>query len=72
MIDETYSMASCGEDSHPLLQTNHELSMKTIAWTRQVKRARVFCLQSGHDNDTWEEPAFRRVVEQGIAWCASG
>ncbi len=72
MIDETYSMASCGEDSHALLQTDHELSMKTIAWTRQVRKARVFCLQSGHDNDTWKEPAFRRVVEQGIAWCAAG
>lgn len=72
MIDETYSMASCGDDSHALLQTDHERSMKTIGWTRQVRKARVFCLQSGHDNDTWKEPAFRRVVEQGIAWCAAG
>jgi uncharacterized protein len=72
MIDETYSMASCGDDSHPLLQTDHELSMKTIAWTRQVANSRVFCLQSGHDNDTWKEPAFQRITEQGIAWCANG
>ncbi|MBT3266913.1 ThuA domain-containing protein [Candidatus Poribacteria bacterium] len=71
MIDETYSMDSCGDDSHALLATDHELSMKTLAWTRQVGDSRVFCLQSGHDNDTWKEPAFRRVVEQGIAWCAA-
>jgi type 1 glutamine amidotransferase len=71
MIDETYSMNSCGDDSHALLTTDHELSMDTLAWTRQVGESRVFCLQSGHDNDTWKEPAFQRVVEQGIAWCAA-
>jgi type 1 glutamine amidotransferase len=44
--------------------------MKTIAWTRQYKNARVFCYQSGHDNQAYANPNFRKVVARGIHWLA--
>jgi len=70
MIDETYKMDDPGEGSHALLTTDNPTSMKTIAWTRQHKNARVFCFQSGHDNDTFVDPNFREVLARGIQWVA--
>ena len=70
MIDETYTMADAGADSEVLLTTRHPKSMHTLAWTRTHKNARVFCFQSGHDNQTWVNGKFRDILRRGIHWCA--
>ena len=70
MIDETYIMSNAGEDSEILLTTDHSLSMETIAWTRQYKNANVFCLQSGHDGNTYSNKNFQTVLFRGIKWVA--
>jgi len=70
MADETYTMHDAGEGSEILLTTDHPRSMRTLAWTRRYRNARVFCLQSGHDNQTYADPHFRRVVSRGIQWVA--
>jgi len=70
MVDETYSMASAGEDRHLLLTTDHPRSRRVLGWTRQFRNARVFCYQSGHDNLTYVDPNFRKTVLRGIQWCA--
>ena len=68
--DETYTMSSADKDSRILLTTDHALSMRTLAWTRQFGKARVFCYQSGHDNATFGDPGFRTVLHRGIRWAA--
>lgn len=70
MIDETYTMADAGEGSEILLNTDHPKSMKTLGWARQYQKSRVFCLESGHDNQTWVDPNFREVLRRGLLWCA--
>jgi type 1 glutamine amidotransferase len=70
MTDETYTMADAGEGSEILLTADHPKSMKTIGWTREHKKSRVFCFESGHDNKTWSDPNFREVLRRGILWCA--
>lgn len=70
MVDETYTMADAGEGSEVLLTMEHEKSMKSIGWTRQHGKSRVFCFQSGHDAQSWREKPFQRVLTQGIEWCA--
>ena len=70
MTDETYSMKSPGEDSHMLLTTHHPKSMEVIGWTRIYRNSRVFCFESGHDNDTYAVPQFREVLTRGIKWVA--
>ena len=70
MVDEIYIMADPGEDSELLLTTDHPESMKMLAWARQYKNARVFCCQSGHDDQVFSDPNFRRVISQGIRWLA--
>jgi uncharacterized protein len=70
MVDELYPTEDAGPDCDVLLTTDHPKSMKTIAWTRKHRNARVFCFQSGHDGVTWAAPNFREVVARGIRWCA--
>lgn len=70
LVDETYSMASAGQDSHILLTTDHPDSMNVLGWTRQFRNSRVFCYQSGHDNLTYVNTGFRQTVLRGIQWCA--
>lgn len=72
MPDETYTMneplAAAGNT--PLLTVEHPLSMKCIAWTRPFGKAKVFCLASGHDGQTFVHPMFREVFGRGIRWVA--
>lgn len=70
MIDETYAMADAGAGSEILLTTTHPKSMRTLAWTRIYKNARVFCTASGHDNQTYANPMFQTVLARGIRWAA--
>jgi len=68
--DETYLMPSAGADSHVLLATAHPRSIATLAWTRTVGRAKVFCFQPGHDHLAWEHPAYAELLTRGMAWSA--
>jgi len=68
MVDETYSMNDAGGDSQVILNTDHPKSMQVLGWTRQYKNSRVFCYQSGHDNQVFADDNFRRVMAQGIDW----
>ncbi len=70
MIDETYEMASADADNDILLTTDHAECMETIAWAREFGQARVFCLQSGHDDQTFIDANFREVLRRGILWAA--
>jgi len=69
MTDETYLMASPGADSRALLVTDHPKSMKTVGWTRQYGKSRVFCLSLGHDAEAWGNGNFREVLSRGVLWC---
>jgi uncharacterized protein len=71
LVDETYTMDDAGEGSEILLTTSHPNSMRTIAWTRRYRNARVFCFESGHDNQAWSNPGFRQVLARGIRWAAN-
>ncbi len=70
MIDETYAMDEAGPGSRVLLTTDHPKSLRTLAWTRQHKRSRVFVLASGHDKKTYANPNFQTVLLRGIQWAA--
>ena len=69
MLDETYTMEE-PDDSEILLITDDPQSMKSIAWTRRYRNARVFCFQSGHDHHAYANPNFRQVLSRGIRWAA--
>jgi type 1 glutamine amidotransferase len=69
IIDETYIL---GEPEEPgnqiLIKTGNETSIKNIAWIRQYKKSRVFSFASGHDNQAYANPSFRKVLHNAILW----
>jgi len=66
LVDETYKMNS-PEDT-PLIVTDHELSLSTVAWTRQYKNSKVFCYASGHDSNSYNNSTFREIIRRGLLW----
>ena len=68
--DETYKMKIPLPDSEILLTTDHPKSMKVLAWVRRYQKSRVFCFQSGHDWQAWQNQNFVTVLQRGIQWCA--
>jgi type 1 glutamine amidotransferase len=70
MVDETYEMPDAGEGSEVLITYDHPKSMKSIAWTRRHRNARVFCYEAGHDDNTYSDESFQEVLRRGILWSA--
>jgi type 1 glutamine amidotransferase len=70
MVDETYNLPDATEGSEVLLTTEAPGSMRTIAWTRKHRNARVFCYQSGHDDRAYSDPQFRTILGRGVRWLA--
>jgi uncharacterized protein len=68
MVDETYLMSNANGENRILLKTDHSGSMETIAWIHKHQTNRVFCLQSGHDRQTWEDENFKIILRRGIGW----
>ncbi len=71
VIDETYIIGEPQEPgNHALLTTENANSINTIGWARTYKNSRVFCYASGHDHLTYDNASFRRLVHNGLRWCA--
>ena len=68
--DETYGGFEVGPDSHTLLTTDEPTSSQVIGWAKTYAKARVVYLELGHDHQAYENPNFRRLVAQAIAWVA--
>jgi len=39
-----------------------------VAWVREYGQGRVFATNFGHNDATWNDPMFKKHMEQGIAW----
>lgn len=70
MVDETYAMKGTAEGCRVLLATEHPRNLSTLAWTRVQGRARVFCYQSGHGRQAYDDPNYRTVLGRGVHWAA--
>lgn len=68
--DETYNLFDVQPSNHPLLKTSEPTSAPVIGWTKEYGKARVVYLQLGHDHFAYENPNYRRLVAQAIAWAA--
>jgi type 1 glutamine amidotransferase len=69
--DETYGGLSVNKDVTPLLTTDEPTSAKTVAWAKTYAGTRVATLQLGHDHLAWDNPNFRKLLSQAIAWTAN-
>ena len=64
--DEVYGNFEVLPDVHPLLETVHPKSTRTIGWWHVTGKSRVVYLQPGHGLTAYENPIYRRLVKQAI------
>ena len=70
MDDEAYSGFYVSPDSHVLLTVDHPKCDHNVAWTTHFGNSRVFYLMFGHGPSAWANPAYPKLLEQGIQWVA--
>jgi len=70
--DEAYHGFWKSDKVHVLLTVDHPLCNHDIAWTTEFGKGRVFYLMLGHDHTAWQNPAYPKLLEQGIKWTVGG
>jgi type 1 glutamine amidotransferase len=70
ILDETYHALRVAPDTTTLLVTGEPTSHPVVGWTRNEGKARVACIQGGHDRHAFDHPSFRRLLGQAIRWTA--
>lgn len=66
--DETYVHAHHNLDRTVLMERVDEEGREPYTWVRTHGVGRVFYTALGHDERTWGQPEFQRLIEQGILW----
>jgi len=79
-FDETYLHSKLQPDNNVLMtreikadQTKDRPGTKTepYTWTRNYGKGRVFYTAFGHDEQTWENPDFHKLLENAIVWAVN-
>ncbi len=68
--DEIYWGFRVQPDVTPLITTTHPTSGKPLGWYRTQGNSRVVYLQLGHDHTAYENPNYRLLLANAIAWAA--
>jgi type 1 glutamine amidotransferase len=68
--DEVYGGTETRPNAHVLLTTDEPRNGKNLGWTTDYGAARIVYLQLGHDHQAYQNPNYRRLVQQAIAWVA--
>jgi type 1 glutamine amidotransferase len=68
IIDEVYGGTEILPTVHPLLSTTEAASGPLLGWTNTYGKSRIVALTLGHDRQSWENPAFIKVLSQSIVW----
>jgi uncharacterized protein len=76
-FDETYLHSQLQADNNVLMtreikadQTKDRPETKTepYAWTRQYGKGKIFYTAYGHDENTWQNVDFQKLIENAILW----
>lgn len=70
--DETYLNYRVQKHVVPLLRTDYRESGEFLGWTHTYKNSKVVYLMPGHDKNAFENPSFKKLVENSIYYLISG
>ena len=70
--DEVYKHMWMSPKVQVLLEADHPLSDKAVAWVSPYPKSRVVFIQLGHGSEAHRNPAYRKLVRNAIAWAAGG
>jgi type 1 glutamine amidotransferase len=68
--DETYNKYYVAPNVKVLLKTDNPQNDPNVAWVTKYGQSRVFYFMLGHDHLAWENPAYPKLLAQGIRWAA--
>jgi putative membrane-bound dehydrogenase-like protein len=68
--DETYVHNQLADDIRVLMVRKEQGGYEPYTWVRQQGKGRVFYTALGHDERTWKQEGFHKLLEQGIRWAA--
>ena len=66
--DETYGSLWLSPAKKVLLTTSNPHSDGPVAWISPYPKSRVVVIQPGHGREAHENPTYRRLVHNAIAW----
>ncbi|HEV2123824.1 MAG TPA: ThuA domain-containing protein [Chloroflexota bacterium] len=66
--DELYIHLPLAPDAEVLATAEWEGETHPMAYTRRAGRGAVYYLALGHDQATWDHPAFKQLVVNGARW----
>lgn len=68
--DEVYGNCYVAPGVHVLLKTDHPKSTPELSWTTKAGKSPVAYLMLGHDAKAYQNPAFKKLIENSIRWAA--
>ncbi|MBI0398356.1 PVC-type heme-binding CxxCH protein [Cyclobacterium marinum] len=66
--DETYVHSQLNEDMTILMERTEGDRKEPYTWVREQGKGRVFYTAYGHDERTWNQPEFQKLVANGVLW----
>lgn len=66
--DETYVHAKIANDITVLMERVEGDHREPWTWTKEFGKGRVFYTAYGHDERTWDNPGFHKLMKAGILW----
>lgn len=69
--DETYVHEKIADDIEILMERVEGDHNEPWTWTKEYGKGKVFYTAYGHDENTWENPGFLQLLENGILWAVS-
>ncbi len=64
--DEVYGNLEVLPEVYPLLSTSHPKSNMLIGWTLKKDNSTIVFIQPGHDNNSYSNPDYRRLILQSL------
>lgn len=66
--DETYVHSHLADDIHVLMERVDSVGREPYTWVKEYGKGRVFYTAFGHDERTFRNPGFLKLVKSGILW----
>lgn len=66
--DETYVHTKINKDIHVITERVEGAHHEPYTWTNNYGKGRVFYTAYGHDEHTWKNPDFLKMLENGVVW----
>ncbi len=66
--DEPYKGMWVRPDVQVILETDHPLADRQVAWVSPYEKSRVVYIQLGHDRRTHLHPTYRNLIRNAVQW----